>query len=57
MAEEPKLPCVPHSAILALVIVITSLTLGAIPNVGNHVEFTIESDEWSRDVYLGLAQK
>lgn len=43
MAEEAGLPCVPHSANLSLVTVFTLHMMGAIPNAGPHIEFSIEA--------------
>jgi len=48
---EAGLPCVPHSANLALVIVFTLHLMAAIPNAGPHVEFTIEPGDWWKDLY------
>ena len=43
MAAEAGLICVPHSANLSLVTVFTLHMMGAIPNAGPHIEFSIES--------------
>ena len=51
LAAEAGLPCVPHSANLALVIVFTLHLCGAIPNAGQFVEFTIEPGDWWKDLY------
>lgn len=51
MAARKGLKCVPHSANLALVTLFTMHVFAAIPNSGDHVEFTIEDDEWSKDLY------
>jgi len=51
VACEASLPCVPHSANLAMVIVFTLHLFGAIPNAGKHVEFTIESGDWWQGLY------
>ncbi len=42
MAEDAGLPCVPHSANLSLVTVFSLHMMGAIPNAGAYVEFSIE---------------
>ncbi len=42
MAADAGLVCVPHSANLSLVTVFTLHMMGAIPNAGPHVEFSIE---------------
>jgi L-alanine-DL-glutamate epimerase-like enolase superfamily enzyme len=51
MAEEAGLPCVPHSANLSMVTVFTLHLLGAIPNSGPYLEFSIEPTEWTRGLY------
>lgn len=51
MAAEAGLTCVPHSANLSLVTVFTLHMFGAIPNAGDYVEFSIESDEWTKGLY------
>ncbi|MCR4411939.1 MAG: mandelate racemase/muconate lactonizing enzyme family protein [Thermoguttaceae bacterium] len=51
MAAEAGLSCVPHSANLSLVAVFTLHLLAAIPNAGPHMEFTIESGDWWKDLY------
>ncbi len=51
MAAEAGLPCVPHSANLALVIVFTLHLMGSIPNAGPHVEFTIEPGDFGKALY------
>ena len=42
MAEAAGLPCTPHCANLSLVTVFTLHMMGAIPNAGPYVEFSIE---------------
>lgn len=51
MAAQMKMPCVPHSANLAMVTVFTLHMLGAIPNAGPHVEFSIEPAAWTEHLY------
>jgi L-alanine-DL-glutamate epimerase-like enolase superfamily enzyme len=51
MADRAGLPCVPHSANLAMVTVFTLHMLGAIPNAGPHFEFSIEPANWTKDLY------
>ncbi len=51
MAAKANMKCVPHSANLSLVTVFTLHMMGAIPNAGPHIEFTIENDSWTRDLY------
>ncbi len=51
MAAEANMPCVPHSANLSLVTLFTLHLLAAIPNAGQHVEFSIEPNDWSQAAY------
>jgi len=51
MAAKADMPCVPHSANLSMVTVFTLHTLGAIPNAGPHMEFSIEPTEWTKGLY------
>jgi L-alanine-DL-glutamate epimerase-like enolase superfamily enzyme len=51
VAAEAGLLCVPHSANLSMVTVFTLHLFGAIPNAGPHLEFTIESGDWCKDLY------
>ncbi len=51
MADKGGLKCVPHSANLSLVTVFTLHMMGAIPNAGPHIEFTIEKDQWTDNLY------
>ena len=51
MAEEAGMPCVPHSANLSMVTVFSLHMMGAIPNAGAHVEFTIEPSTWTEGLY------
>ncbi|MBN1125224.1 MAG: mandelate racemase/muconate lactonizing enzyme family protein [Sedimentisphaerales bacterium] len=51
MAHKAKVPVVPHSANLSLVTVFALHLMGAIPNAGPHVEYTIESNPWTRELY------
>lgn len=46
MAAEAGLPCTPHSANLALVTLFTMHLLGAIPNAGKYIEFSIETEDY-----------
>ena len=46
MAREAGLPCVPHSANRSMVTVFTLHMLGAIPNAGEYLEFSIEDGGW-----------
>jgi L-alanine-DL-glutamate epimerase-like enolase superfamily enzyme len=51
MAECMGLSCVPHSANLSMVTVFTLHMMGAIPNAGPHIEFSIEPTPWTHDLY------
>ena len=51
MAADADMPCVPHSANLAMVTVFTLHVLGAISNAGPHLEFSIEPSNWTKDLY------
>lgn len=49
-AEEANKLCVPHSANRSMVTVFTLHLLGAIPNAGPHLEFSIEPSRWTADL-------
>jgi L-alanine-DL-glutamate epimerase-like enolase superfamily enzyme len=51
MADKFNIPCVPHSANLSLVTAFSLHMMGAIPNAGPYLEFTIEPDGWTRDLF------
>jgi len=51
MAAKRNMPCVPHSANLAMVTLFTMHLLAAIPNAGPHLEFSIENNTWAKDLY------
>ncbi|CAN5348978.1 hypothetical protein BH10PSE7_BH10PSE7_17760 [soil metagenome] len=56
MAAKAGLPCTPHSANLSLVTMCTMHLLGAIPNPGKYLEFSIEGDDyypWQDGLFLG----
>jgi L-alanine-DL-glutamate epimerase-like enolase superfamily enzyme len=56
MAAAAGLPCTPHSANLSLVTICTMHLLGAIPNPGKYLEFSIEGLDyypWQKDLFLG----
>ncbi|MCX7016884.1 MAG: mandelate racemase/muconate lactonizing enzyme family protein [Candidatus Sumerlaeota bacterium] len=46
MAREAGIPVVPHSSNRSMVTVFTLHMMGAIPNAGPHVEFSIEAPGW-----------
>ena len=51
MAAEAGMPCVPHSANRSMVTVFTLHMLAAIPNAGDHVEFSIEPTGWTAELF------
>ncbi|RUS60625.1 mandelate racemase/muconate lactonizing enzyme family protein [Pseudorhodobacter sp. E13] len=56
MAAKAGLPCTPHSANLSLVTICTMHLLGAIPNAGKYLEFSIEGPDyypWQEGLFLG----
>jgi L-alanine-DL-glutamate epimerase-like enolase superfamily enzyme len=56
MAAAAGLPCTPHSANLSLVTICTMHLLGAIPNAGKYLEFSIEGPDyypWQDGLFLG----
>jgi L-alanine-DL-glutamate epimerase-like enolase superfamily enzyme len=56
MAADAGLPCTPHSANLSLVTICTMHLLGAIPNAGKYLEFSIEGPDyypWQEGLFLG----
>jgi L-alanine-DL-glutamate epimerase-like enolase superfamily enzyme len=46
MGADAGLPCTPHSANLAMVTLFTMHLLGAIPNAGKYLEFSIEGRDY-----------
>ncbi len=46
MAARAGLPCTPHSANLSMVTLFTMHLLGAIPNAGKYLEFSIEGPDY-----------
>ena len=56
MAARAGLPCTPHSANLSLVTICTMHLLGAIPNAGKYLEFSIEGADyypWQQGLFRG----
>ena len=56
MAHRADLPITPHSANLSLVTICTMHLLGAIPNAGKYLEFSIEQADyypWQEGLFLG----
>lgn len=56
MADGAGLPCVPHSANLAMVTVFALHMMAAIPNAGDYVEWTIEKNDWATDLYRPMPE-
>jgi L-alanine-DL-glutamate epimerase-like enolase superfamily enzyme len=55
MATKAGLPCTPHSANLSLVTICTMHFLGAIPNAGKYLEFSIEGPDyypWQQGLFI-----
>ena len=46
MAADAGLPCTPHCANLSMVTLFTMHLLGAIPNAGKYLEFSIEGPDY-----------
>ena len=56
MAKKAGMPITPHSANLSLVTICTMHLLGAIPNPGKYLEFSIEQADyypWQEGLFLG----
>ena len=56
LAQDAGLPCTPHAANLGLVTMCTMHLLGAIPNAGKYLEFSIEGADyypWQDGLFLG----
>jgi len=56
LAAAAGLPCTPHSANLSLVTICTMHLLGAIPNAGKYLEFSIEGPDyypWQQGLFRG----
>ncbi|MCO5127624.1 MAG: mandelate racemase/muconate lactonizing enzyme family protein [Rhodobacteraceae bacterium] len=56
LAAEAGLPCTPHAANLSLVTMCTMHLLGAIPNAGKYLEFSIEEEDyypWQYGLFRG----
>jgi L-alanine-DL-glutamate epimerase-like enolase superfamily enzyme len=51
MAQGADMPCVPHSANLSMVTLFSLHMMGAIPNAGSYVEFSIEPTHWTEGLY------
>lgn len=56
LAATAGLPCTPHSANLSLVTICTMHLLGALPNAGQYLEFSIEGPDyypWQQGLFRG----
>jgi L-alanine-DL-glutamate epimerase-like enolase superfamily enzyme len=51
MARIMNIPVVPHSANLSMVTTFALHIMGAISNAGDHIEYTIEDDSWTKDLF------
>lgn len=51
LAAQKGLSCVPHSANLSLVTVFSLHMLGAIPNAGDYLEYSIEPTPWTDGLF------
>ncbi|RMF99451.1 MAG: mandelate racemase/muconate lactonizing enzyme family protein [Planctomycetota bacterium] len=51
MADAAQMSCVPHSANLSMVTLFTAHLLRAIPNAGPFMEFSIEPNTWTGELY------
>ncbi|TVY11032.1 mandelate racemase/muconate lactonizing enzyme family protein [Paenibacillus cremeus] len=51
MAEAVGMTCTPHAANLSMVTVFTMHMVAAIPNAGRYMEFTVESDAWTEQLF------
>jgi L-alanine-DL-glutamate epimerase-like enolase superfamily enzyme len=56
MAEEAGMKCVPHSANHSLVTVFSLHMLGAIPNAGDYLEFSIEDQKGHLGMYAPVLE-
>jgi L-alanine-DL-glutamate epimerase-like enolase superfamily enzyme len=50
-AQKAGLLCVPHSANHGMVLIFTLHMMGALPNAGPHVEYSIEMGGWQQGLY------
>ncbi|MFD0675909.1 MULTISPECIES: mandelate racemase/muconate lactonizing enzyme family protein [unclassified Paenibacillus] len=51
MAEAVGMTCTPHAANLSMLTVFTLHMVAAIPNAGTFMEYTIEDDAWTHDLF------
>ncbi|MCU6791083.1 mandelate racemase/muconate lactonizing enzyme family protein [Paenibacillus sp. WQ 127069] len=51
MAEAAGIPCTPHAANLSMVTIFTLHLMGALPNAGPYLEFSIEEPGWAQGFY------
>jgi len=56
MAEKAGIPCTPHAANLSMITVFTLHVLGAIPNGGPYLEFSIEEPAWVKGIFEPFLQ-
>ncbi len=51
LAHRAGMKVVPHSANLSMVTVFSLHAMGAIPSAGRYVEYTIENNDWTNDLF------
>ncbi|MEK3912821.1 mandelate racemase/muconate lactonizing enzyme family protein [Paenibacillus sp. FSL H7-0331] len=52
MAEAVGMTCTPHAANLSMLMIFTLHMVAAIPNAGTHMEYTIEQDAWTNNLFM-----
>jgi L-alanine-DL-glutamate epimerase-like enolase superfamily enzyme len=52
MAQEVGMTCTPHAANLSFVTIFTMHMCAAIPNRGQFMEFSIESNAWTKNLFM-----
>jgi len=52
MAEAAGMTCTPHAANLSMLTIFTLHMVAAIPNAGKYMEYTIEQDEWTKNLFI-----
>jgi L-alanine-DL-glutamate epimerase-like enolase superfamily enzyme len=51
MAEAAGMTCTPHAANLSMLTIFTLHMVAAIPNAGKYMEYTIEQDAWTNNLF------
>ncbi|SFL73738.1 L-alanine-DL-glutamate epimerase [Paenibacillus sp. 1_12] len=52
IAESFGMTCTPHAANLSMLTIFTLHMVAAIPNAGTHMEYTIEQDAWTNNLFM-----